>query len=235
MNAKVTINWHSCQGITLDIIDGKLFWTVVKQKWKYIIPANSDDEVDEDELYDRFQFGKKQHQFNSSPVDVNHIEDFVGLLDIIFEFTGCAFLLPKIGSLKEKDKEDCFMKIESSDSNPPTPEQILDLIYQTPLEHPIRFVMADWCEKCQTALSYANHHFQDCQTYGEVMKRFNDIDRPALLKSGFEYYEYPDGVFLSVKRVTQADVQNERCVHSLPEDLPILDQNYIYVYDTYDR
>src|SRR5689334_4791158 len=76
MNATVTNPHHFSKGVTLTITNGKLAWKInwLKQRHKF----------------GSYPFNPKVSDVESGLLDpVNSLDDFVMLIKLIFEFTGC--------------------------------------------------------------------------------------------------------------------------------------------------
>lgn len=238
MNATVLVVHHFCHGVTLKIVDGKLFWEIdeEEQREKYGFgPA-----VDIPGL----RFGKNPLHFENKKIDPTRVDDFVGLLDVIFEFTGCTFIDDRDGNQID------LMRIVSDQEPKPTSEEVLKVIYETPLEHEITWVRPVWCNVRESKNSLDMSRCQDPQrfvlsgeampkTYGDVMSYFvQRISSPRILHNGQRYYEYPDYLFSSIKRICppkDGEILRDICPHGKAWNPELGDQDKLFLYQTCDR
>src|SRR5579872_5756842 len=150
MNLIVTNNHHFSKGVTLRINDNKLTWEIDREKQKY--------------KYGTGVFGKKASDNDGILDPENSLDDFIALLQLIFEFTGCGTH---------------YIKIESNDNtnaNIISVWDVIKLIYNTPLEHDVRFVRFGTCG-CNMGhcgeITGINIDDTRYTTYGDIMKLFS--------------------------------------------------------------
>lgn len=166
---RVTNPHHFSKGVTVEIdtVTKKVTWTV-------------------DENEQRFKYGTirtipGEKTYTLNPED--SIEDFINLLTLAFEFTGCCYHGFKTEGGQIIDQE------------------IIDAIYATPLEHDIKLVFLQTCGcnmgHCD-AIVGINEPKESPKTYGEVMKILGD---PSRNDQPLKYYEYPDSVWMILERI----------------------------------
>lgn len=183
---KVTNGHHFCKGVTLEVsAEKKLTWTVDKERQK-------------------FKYGtiRVQEGGDVAVLDPNKSPDeFVNLLQVIFEFTGCC---PDKLDIKHDDE-----KLNKDFERDLTAERqsVIDLIYNYPLERKARFLWFDYGCGCDDPDCHPNcpkpkiSNFQMmplATTYGDLLKSLGE----KTTTGGVTYYDYPDSVWLFVKPIT---------------------------------
>lgn len=173
MKAVVTNSHHFSKGVTLTIDNGILSW--------------------------RIDWNKQRHKFGSWPFEpkvsnkesglldpVSSIDDFVMLVKLVFEFTGCF--------------NNDYYKIKSNDNV--SFDDIINCIYNTPLDQKVKFIQIGTCG-CNMghcgAITGISIDPTEYQTYGDLMALFGD----KVEVDGHTYYEYPDSVWFSLEKITE--------------------------------
>lgn len=143
MNALVINTHHFSEGVTLTIHDSKSSWTIDRENQRFKYGTAID-------------FCGQISQKAGTLDPVNSFDDFVLLIKLVFEFTGCEGL-----------------KIESQQNL--TQWDIINHIYNTPLEHHVRFVHVGRCGcnmgHCSEIVSVTIDN-KDYKTYGDLMALF---------------------------------------------------------------
>jgi len=213
METIITNNHHFCEGIVLTLQNGNLKWSIDsnKQKFKYGTGVRSG-----------------ASEFRDGVLDPkNNLDDFIKLLNLVFEFTGTITNI-------------CYNKtlispLQISDSNLST-KNVVEMIYNMKLEHEIKFVKISTCG-CNmgycSAVTGVNIKSKTYKTYGEVMSIFGyeaTID-------GFTYYEYPDSVLLNLNRITEipSEIIDYKTHNPIKNENIKLDQDTVYLSYAFSR
>lgn len=171
MNAIVTNHHHFSRGVKLIIENGYPKWydDAKKQRGKYGTDA------------------ARNPKFDGLLEPSKNIDDFVTLINLIYEFTGC--------------EPDTYFKIDSKEKI--NNQDIIYYIYRCPLEQKINFVSIKHCGcnmgHCDAVIKYhiSNKKYE---TYGDLVKYFSH-DNELTDNNGSKYYEYPDSVWFSVEKI----------------------------------
>lgn len=216
---KVTNSHHFCEGVEL-FIDGD------NHQWKV-------DKISQKLKYGTCPLGKQSDETDGILNPQNNVTDFIKLLNLAFEFTGCLTNRGKIYNQLEISKEGV------------TTKDVVELIYNKKLEHKVGFVCLSQCGcnmgHCDviTGVHYCS---DEMKTYGDVMSLFG---YPVVV-DGFTYFEYPDSVLLSLEKVDGSIVTSqvyERFTHK-PTSIrcecgecenPTFDPDTIYLSYEYGR
>lgn len=207
MNATVINHHHFCKGINLTVQNGKPKWEV---NWK-----------DQKYKYGTGPFAKVYPSREHKILDpVNSLDDFILLIELVFEFTGCSH----------------FIKIESQWNL--TLWDLVSCIYNTPLEHNVKFVHIGYCG-CNMAhcgaITSINIDNNEYKTYGDLMKLFGT---PVNDGYGHTYYEYPDSVFFFLEKITELPERihvDGSCYNGKIPVTEKLDPNNVYLTWSYCR
>lgn len=204
MNATVINNHHFCQGIKLEIVNGENKWSIEgeKQKTKYGTCIFGKPVLDEPEF--RY-FDPK-----------NSMDDFVKLLNLIFEFTGCWY---------ESEIIDGYV----------SRKEVLEHIYKTPLEQKVKFVSIGHCG-CNMGHCGAvtGIEIKEYKTYGDIMELFSG----GYKDEDESFYEYPDSVWIFIERIIELPKKihsGQTCYSELIDTPCKLDDNQVYVSWSYSR
>ena len=208
INAIISSKHHFSKGITLTIQNGKSTWTVDRNSQKY--------------KYGTCIFGPKSSKKDGILNPNVDIDDFILLIKLIFEFTGCL-----------NGNPDC---LEISSEENISRRDVIDHIYNTPLEHKIKFVHVQQCGcnmgRCDEITSISVSE-EDHKTYGEVMCILGDR---AQFEGG-DIYEYPDSVILSLDRITTLpqSIHENSCYGPDQVIIEKLDPEMVYLAWSYGR
>lgn len=147
MNAIITNTHHFCKGVTLYITDGQLRWHIDPEAQRY-----------------KYGTGRSpQHKCGGYIDPATFMDDFVALINLVFEFTGCD--------------PDRHLKINSDTSL--TVKDVINTIYDAPLEHNVKFIQIGHCGcnmgHCNAVTGYSISD-SEYKTYGDLMKLFTDDD-----------------------------------------------------------
>ena len=223
MNAIVTNKHHFCKGVTLSIQNDKLSWKVDRDMQKY--------------KYGTYKYGTCGfiQSDRDGQLDPQKLDDFILLIELIFEFTG-SLTYCKYENKKYNVMLTDHLQIVSDQDL--TQYDIVKCIYDTPLEHSVKFIRIGHCG-CNMghcgAITGISIDDKEYKTYGDVMALFGD---ETITEDGNTYYEYPDSVLLTLEQITQLPDK----IHSTwycGSDKKIvtesLDQNIIYLSYSYGR
>jgi len=223
MNATVTNKHHFCKGVTLSIQNDKLTWKIDKdmQKYKYGI-------------YKYVTCGFIQSD-RDGQLDPQKLDDFILLIELIFEFTG-SLTYHKYENKKYTVMLTNYLQIESEQNL--TQWDIVKCIYDTPLEHIVKFVGIGHCG-CNmghcSAITGISINDKEFKTYGDVMAVLGD---ETTTENGNTYYEYPDSLLLTLEQITNLPGKIH-CGYTCYSDKEIvtesLDPNTIYLSYGYGR
>lgn len=177
MNAVVTNDNSFTKGVTLTIKDGVLVWSV-----NHLVKRST------------FNLLDQMPQFATELMNpYGSINDFVKLLTLVFEFTGV------ITNEYNSDVPD-VLKISSNEKL--TQWDIVKHIYNTPLEHKIKFVHESHrpCDMgyCNTLMGI-DIDKTEYKTYGDVMNTLA-FDGIYDNNDNGPYWVYPAGVLLNLEK-----------------------------------
>ena len=193
MNAVVTNVHHFSHGVTLTIEDGKSMWSLDSSHYLFNKMSKSSESLKEpSSLPERITLDQK-----------NSIDDFIQLISLAYMFVG-TLASEKIGTISND------IKIEDNDNL--TQWDIVNHIYNTPLEYKIKLIRYSQCG-CNMghcwALTGVDVDDKDFTTYGDVISTF--ARGKVTSEDGKEiYWIYPDSVFLFTTRIYELPKQ----VHS---------------------
>lgn len=114
---------------------------------------------------------------------IHSIDDFIKIIHTAFSFTRA----PETLTIENEQKL--------------TKWNVIDYIYNTPLEYNVTFVRIDKCdcnfEHCSTVVGI-NVDQNEYKTYGDVFKLFGVAITD---ENGHTYYEYPDSTYLYLQQI----------------------------------
>lgn len=212
MNIIVKNDHHFCKGVEL-LIEKPYTGISGRQKWK----ISSEDQ--------KYKYGTCSLFGKNSPFEEDRVlnpeksrEDFIHLLELIFEFTGTGAE---------------YLKIENGDNV--NKWDIVESIYNTPLEHNIQLIHISHYD-CNmghcSGINDASIDEREYKTYGDVMELFgNKVED----KNGRIYYAYPDSAWLHIKETTGEKHVGCYCVNKGVPITEKLNSDKIYLLWGYGR
>lgn len=131
-----------------------------------------------------------------------------------------------------------YLEVENA-----TPDEVMKLLYNTPLPKNLELVWFGQCGcnmgHCGAITSIETLDLPEQKTYQDLFKYFGEYNQR---EEGYEYYEYPDSVFLSLDKVTGDNEENydvylepSGCYGKKTNIHKIFDQSKIYITYSYGR
>ena len=160
----------------------------------------------------------------------NSIDDFVTAIKLAFEFTGVCFETSYSNTYFDYIKIETTGKMEGID--------VIDYIYNYPLEHSVKFIRMSHCKcnmGCEAVIDIIIGE-NEYKTYGDLMRSFG-MDFKFIPEDSKTYYGYPDSVWIWLERIDGLPevMYKNNCSETFVKVKETLDPNLTYLSWEYTR